>query len=141
MQSAHFCRLPYIIPTGKSLNSRIFVKSVIDQKNFKFGMVIAWIISIAQKLATYLEEFDFYVPISQRVYTSASSQAACLHGGSQIAWTRCGILCRILQTIPLRIPFNHKITILWGLVYSWFLVTILSHFLADHAHQHCKYPV
>ena len=36
-------------PMGKSLISKIFIKSVIYWKNLKLGVVIAWTISIVQK--------------------------------------------------------------------------------------------
>ena len=34
---------------GKSLSFRIFIKSIIDQKNLERHVVIAWTISIVQK--------------------------------------------------------------------------------------------
>ena len=34
---------------GKIVISKIFIKSVVDQKNLKLGVVIAWTISIVQK--------------------------------------------------------------------------------------------
>ena len=57
---------------GKSLSFRIFIKSAVDQKSLKLGVVIAWTTSIIQKnsvaIATCLEEFNFLAPITQLVY-------------------------------------------------------------------------
>ena len=54
---------------------------MIYQKNLKLGAVIAWIISIVQKIsaaiATCLEEFDFLVPI--RVYSMTNSSLIIAH--------------------------------------------------------------
>ena len=48
MWLARFCQLPYKL-MGKSFAFRIFIKSAADQKNLKFGSVIAWTIGILQK--------------------------------------------------------------------------------------------
>ena len=57
-----FCQLPYK-STGKSLSFRVFIKSAVDQKRFKLGVVIAWTTSIVQNnsvaIATCLEELNF----------------------------------------------------------------------------------
>ena len=58
---------------GKSLALRIFIKSAVDQKNLKLGMVIAWNIGIVSKksvaIATCLEKFSVLAPIAQIVST------------------------------------------------------------------------
>ena len=57
---------------GKSL---VFIKSAVDQKILKLGVVITWTISIVQKfsvaIATCLAELIFLAPISQRVYNES----------------------------------------------------------------------
>ena len=57
---------------GKSVISKIFIKSAVYQKNLKLGVMIAWTISIviSTAIATFLEEFNFLAPISQRVHMS-----------------------------------------------------------------------
>ena len=56
---------------GKLLG--FFIKSAVDQKTLKLGVVIAWTISIVQKhfhcYNSILEEFNFLARISQRVYS------------------------------------------------------------------------
>ena len=51
----------------------IFIKSAVDQKSLKLGVVIAWTMSIVEKktvtIATCLEEFSFLAPIVQLIYT------------------------------------------------------------------------
>ena len=37
------------IGLGNSLTSRIFIKSTVDPKNLKFGMMITWVNTIVQK--------------------------------------------------------------------------------------------
>ena len=64
-------------PMGNSLTSRIFIKSTVDPKNLKFGMMITWVSTIVQKkiknvaIATSLDEIDFSARITQRVYRMA----------------------------------------------------------------------
>ena len=59
---------------GNSLTSRIFIKSTVDPKNLKFGMMTTRINTIVQKkqktaaIATSLDEIDFSARITQRVY-------------------------------------------------------------------------
>ena len=63
---------PQYKPMGNSLTSRIFIKSTVDPKNLKFGMMITWVNTIVQKknvaVATSLDEIDFSARITQRVY-------------------------------------------------------------------------
>ena len=64
---------PQYKPMGNSLTSRIFIKSTVDLKHLKFGMMITWINTIVQKknvaIATSLDEIDFSARITQRVYS------------------------------------------------------------------------
>ena len=57
---------------GESLAFRIFIKSAVNQKRLKLGVVIPWTSSIVKKksvaIATCLEEFSFLAPIIQLVY-------------------------------------------------------------------------
>ena len=64
---------PLYKPMGNSLTSRIFIKSTVDPKNLKFGMMITWVNTIVQKkttvaIETSLDEIDFSARITQRVY-------------------------------------------------------------------------
>ena len=84
---------------GETLIWRFLIKSIINQKIFKLDMVIPWTISIVQNkeinknsvaIATCLEEFIFFAPITQLLFiqvewTSHSSWVLC----QKIQWWRC----------------------------------------------------
>ena len=62
---------------SNSLTSRIFIKSTVNPKNLKFGMIITWGNTIVQKkkdvaIATSLDEIDFSARITQRVYIEST---------------------------------------------------------------------
>ena len=60
-----------------SLTSRIFIKSTVDPKNLKFGMMTTWVNAIVKKknvaIATSLDETDFSARITQRVLYMGST--------------------------------------------------------------------
>ena len=67
-------------PMGNSLTSRIFIISIVDQKNLKFGMMITRVNTTVQKkqqtvaIATSLDEIDFSARITQRVHIEADTR-------------------------------------------------------------------
>ena len=60
-------------PMKKLLTLGIFIKSAVDQKNLKLGVVVTWVISIVQKnifiaTATYLEGVDLLILAVETIY-------------------------------------------------------------------------